>query len=106
MSRHTVVLCAEGDLEVGDRRHFDVEGTPICLVRVRNGFRAIYDVCSHDDYPLSAGEVDPDDCLIECWRHGSMFSLVTGAPESFPATQPVPVYPVVVVDGAVNLEMP
>ncbi len=33
-----------------------------------------------------------DDCEIECWKHGSTFSLATGEPQTLPATHPVPVY--------------
>jgi 3-phenylpropionate/trans-cinnamate dioxygenase ferredoxin subunit len=47
---------------------------------------------------LSEGEVDPDECSIECWKHGSTFSLLDGRPQSLPATQPVRVYSVR-VDG-------
>ena len=36
------------------------------------------------------------------WRkHGSCFSLETGAPDVLPATKPVPVYDAKVVDGEV-----
>jgi len=45
---------------------------------------------------LSEGDVE--DCEIECWLHGSTFSLETGAPLNLPATEPVPVYPVT-IDG-------
>jgi 3-phenylpropionate/trans-cinnamate dioxygenase ferredoxin subunit len=43
---------------------------------------------------LSEGEVLCDDKEIECWKHGSSFSLVDGEPQSLPATRPVPVYDV------------
>ena len=39
-----------------------------------------------------------DEREIECPKHGSTFSLVTGEPQTLPATQPVPVY-AVRVDG-------
>ena len=52
---------------------------------------------------LSEGFVDTDDCLIECWRHGAMFDLRTGEPETLPAVKPVPVYDVEVVDGTVRI---
>jgi nitrite reductase/ring-hydroxylating ferredoxin subunit len=32
--------------------------------------------------------------------------LRTGAPDTFPATQPVPVYEVRVCDGEVNVDLP
>ena len=67
-------------------------------MRIEDDFYAIGDVCSHEDYSLSEGEVVPEACEIECWKHGSMFDLVTGEPRSLPATRPVPVY-VVRVEG-------
>ena len=39
-----------------------------------------------------------DEREIECPKHGSTFSLLTGEPQTLPATQPVPVFEVV-VDG-------
>ena len=38
-------------------------------------------------------------------KHGSTFSLVTGEPQSLPATRPVPVYEVTVADGDVTVEL-
>ena len=35
---------------------------------------------------------------IECWAHGSAFSLTTGKPGNLPAFEPVPVY-VVEIEG-------
>jgi 3-phenylpropionate/trans-cinnamate dioxygenase ferredoxin subunit len=35
---------------------------------------------------------------LECWAHGSQFSLLSGKPLSLPAYEPVPVY-VVEIDG-------
>jgi 3-phenylpropionate/trans-cinnamate dioxygenase ferredoxin subunit len=50
---------------------------------------------------LSDGEVWCDERELECPKHGSTFSLVTGEPITLPATQPVPVYEAEVVDGKV-----
>jgi 3-phenylpropionate/trans-cinnamate dioxygenase ferredoxin subunit len=91
-------VCGREDLAVGAAGRFVVEGAPICLVRTTDGFRAIDDTCSHEDYSLAEGEVDLETCEIECWKHGSMFSLETGEPTTFPATRPVAVYEVT-VDG-------
>ncbi len=65
----------------------------------------IGDRCTHQDFSLSEGEVDGDTCHIECWKHGSSFSLVTGQPDALPATRPVPVYAARVVDGRVLVEL-
>ncbi|HET7489569.1 MAG TPA: non-heme iron oxygenase ferredoxin subunit [Acidimicrobiales bacterium] len=91
----TVRLCAAGDLRPGEARRFDVGERRIALVRIGDDFYAIGDRCSHADFSLAEGEVLEDDCEIECWKHGSTFSLKTGEPQSLPATKPVPVYDVV-----------
>ncbi len=73
-----------------------LEGGPdgICLVRIGEEFFALADKCSHANVRLSEGDVDSDDCSVECWKHGSTFSLVDGEAQSLPATQPVEVYQV------------
>ena len=53
---------------------------------------AVGDVCSHEYFHLSDGEVDVDELTIECPKHGSTFSLETGAPRSLPAILPVRTY--------------
>jgi 3-phenylpropionate/trans-cinnamate dioxygenase ferredoxin subunit len=102
----TVALCAPDDLASGEARRFDVSGRRIALVRIGADFYAVDDECSHEDYSLSEGEVWPEECQIECPRHGSTFDLLTGAPCSLPATQPVAVYEVVVDDDAVTVVLP
>ena len=96
-----VRLCAAADLALGQVRRFEVAGEAIALVHCESGFRALADVCSHEDYPLSEGEVFADACEIECLRHGSTFSLLDGSPQSLPATQPVKVVPIEVDSGEV-----
>jgi 3-phenylpropionate/trans-cinnamate dioxygenase ferredoxin subunit len=102
----TDTLCRLEDLEPGTARRFDVGPVRIAVVRIDDDVYAIGDRCSHADYSLSEGEVFPEEREIECWKHGSTFSLVTGEPQSLPATQPVPVYEVKVVDGDVVMVLP
>jgi 3-phenylpropionate/trans-cinnamate dioxygenase ferredoxin subunit len=92
------VLCRRQDLGSGEARRFEVAGHRIALVRIGDDFYAIGDVCSHEDYSLSEGEVWADECELECPQHGSMFDLKTGEPRSLPATTPVPVYDIA-LDG-------
>jgi 3-phenylpropionate/trans-cinnamate dioxygenase ferredoxin subunit len=93
-----VRLCTIGELPLGEVRRFETRAGPIALVHCASGFHALVDVCSHEDYPLSEGEVLVDECEVECLRHGSTFSLIDGTPQSLPATQPVKVVPIE-VDG-------
>jgi len=85
-------ICALDDLKPLDPSYFEVGKHKLCVVRIDDDVYVIGDTCTHADVSLSEGEVDPDTKMIECWKHGSMFSLVDGHPDSLPATRPVPVY--------------
>lgn len=86
--------CATSALENATPYRVDVDGRPVCLVSLDGTVHAVGDTCTHQDVSLSEGEVDADECTIECWKHGSQFSLTDGAPLSLPAIKPVPVYTV------------
>jgi 3-phenylpropionate/trans-cinnamate dioxygenase ferredoxin subunit len=102
----SVRLCGRDDVQSGAAKRFDVEGHRIALVRIGDDFYAIGDRCSHADYSLSEGDVYEREREIECWKHGSTFSLETGEPQSLPATQPVPVYSVTVEGDDVMVKLP
>ncbi|MEU9043908.1 MULTISPECIES: bifunctional 3-phenylpropionate/cinnamic acid dioxygenase ferredoxin subunit [unclassified Kitasatospora] len=84
--------CALSDLQEDVPRRVDLNGVPVSVVRTDEGVFAVNDICSHANVSLSEGEVE--DCMIECWLHGSSFDLRTGKPSGLPATKPVAVYPV------------
>jgi 3-phenylpropionate/trans-cinnamate dioxygenase ferredoxin subunit len=94
------------DLTDGGARRVEIGGVPVCLVRIDDDVYAIGDTCSHANVSLSEGEVLADEREIECWKHGSTFSLVTGEPQTLPATQPVPVYEARVEDGQIVVVIP
>lgn len=104
MSTHR--LCAVADLAPNEARRFDVGEQRVALVRIGDDFHAVGDRCTHADISLAEGEVHAEDCAIECWKHGSTFSLLTGEPQSLPATKPTPVYPVTVDGADVSVELP
>jgi 3-phenylpropionate/trans-cinnamate dioxygenase ferredoxin subunit len=90
-------ICALSELVQDEARRFEVEGVPMAVVLDSNGdVHAIGDTCTHGDISLSEGFVDGD--TLECWAHGSAFSLRTGRPLNLPAYEPVPVY-TVAIDG-------
>lgn len=103
-ARHA--LCSVDEIEPGTARRFDIGKLRIALVRCDDDFYAIGDRCTHADYSLAEGDVYCDERELECWKHGSTFSLVTGEPQSLPATRPTPVYEVEVVDGQVLVTLP
>ena len=80
-----------------------LDGVAICVVKDDAGtVHAIGDTCTHGDISLADGFVE--DGAVECWAHGSMFSLETGKPLSLPAYEPVPVFAVEVIDGDVYID--
>jgi 3-phenylpropionate/trans-cinnamate dioxygenase ferredoxin subunit len=105
MSRR-VILGKLADLPSGTAKRFDVEKRRIAVVRCENDVYAVGDTCTHADFSLSEGEVYCDEREIECWKHGSTFSLITGEPQSLPATRPVPVYEVEVEGDDIVVVLP
>jgi nitrite reductase/ring-hydroxylating ferredoxin subunit len=79
--------------------------TEICLAHAEDGnFYAINDVCTHENFLLSGGELF--DLQVECPQHGSRFNLKTGAVTGLPAVVPTKVYPVSVEGSDVYVEVP
>ncbi|MCU1453294.1 MAG: Rieske (2Fe-2S) protein [Acidimicrobiales bacterium] len=101
-----VTICRLDELPDAEPRRFVVHGHPIAVVRIAAHVHAVGDICSHQNISLSEGEVDPDTCQIECWKHGSAFDLRTGHPDSLPATRPIPVYPARVEGDDVVVTVP
>jgi 3-phenylpropionate/trans-cinnamate dioxygenase ferredoxin subunit len=100
------VVCRASDVPDGTARRVDVDGTPVCIVRIGDDWYAIADRCSHADESLSEGDVWSDEREIECPKHGSTFLLTTGEPQTLPATQPVPVYEIQVEGDDVKVVLP
>lgn len=101
--------CALSDLVQDEARRVEIDGVAIAVVLDSNGeVHAIGDTCTHGDISLADGFVDGE--TLECWAHGSAFSLRTGKPLNLPAYEPVPVFAVtidgddVLIDPAVKLE--
>jgi 3-phenylpropionate/trans-cinnamate dioxygenase ferredoxin component len=87
-----VRVCALSDLPAEGAIGVDIGDTPVAVVRAGGDVYALRDVCSHEEVPLSEGEIY--DHTVECWLHGSCFDLRTGKPTGPPATRPVPTYQV------------
>jgi 3-phenylpropionate/trans-cinnamate dioxygenase ferredoxin subunit len=88
----SAIVCRFDDLAPNSATRFVIGSTPVAVVRIGDDVYAIGDTCSHAEISLSEGEVLCDELEIECWKHGSAFSLLTGEPQTLPATQPVPVF--------------
>ena len=98
-----VKVCAFDDLVVNQAKRVVVEGVPIAVVRdAEDKVYAIGDTCTHGDISLAEGFVEGE--TIECWAHGSQFSLTSGKPLNLPAYEPVPVFEVEIADGEVLID--
>jgi 3-phenylpropionate/trans-cinnamate dioxygenase ferredoxin subunit len=100
-------VCALADLDDGKPVAVAVGEVPVVLVRDGDVVHALRDECSHAELALSEGEISKGRGgrpRIECWLHGSCFDLTTGEPSSPPATEPVDVYAVSVLDADVYVD--
>ena len=92
--------CSVSDVGVSAALRVVIDGVPIAVVKDSAGdIHAIGDTCTHGDISLSEGFVEDDG--LECWAHGSLFSLTTGRAMTLPAYEPVPVFTVTVDDDGV-----
>ncbi len=99
-------VCPIADLPPGTTKLIvDADGRKIGVFNCDGNLHAIEDRCSHDDGPLAEGEFDASACTVECPRHGSLFDLTSGKPKTLPAYQPVEVFPVVIEDEVVKVEL-
>jgi nitrite reductase/ring-hydroxylating ferredoxin subunit len=76
---------------------------PVVLANVDGKMCALLDQCSHEEYPLSDGDLDGGD--VVCAHHGARFDACTGARKALPAVLPVRSFPVEVRDGDVYVDI-
>lgn len=101
MARQKVLAVA--DLVQDQATRVVVDDVPVALVLDGQGeVHALGDTCSHGQVSLAEGFVEND--TLECWAHGSAFSLRTGKPQNLPAYEPVPVFVVEIEDGDVYID--
>jgi 3-phenylpropionate/trans-cinnamate dioxygenase ferredoxin subunit len=98
-------LIAVDEVPEGTMKMTFVDGTDQVLVVNTNGeFHALQGVCSHEYFELDQGFLTAG--TLTCALHLSRFDLENGEPLDPPAEEPLAVYPVVVEDGRVYIEVP
>jgi 3-phenylpropionate/trans-cinnamate dioxygenase ferredoxin subunit len=100
-----VRVCGWSELADGTPRRVEVDGRAVALVRIGEQVHAIDDTCTHAEVSLSEGDVDLEECALECWKHGSLFDLRTGEALTLPALKPVAVHTVTVEGDEVLVEL-
>lgn len=96
-------VCTLDDLSENEAQRFVIDEIAIAVVKdAQENVFAIGDSCTHGDISLSEGFVS-DGCL-ECWAHGSKFSLTTGKPQNLPAFEPVAVFEVEIIEREIYID--
>ncbi len=100
-----IKVCKVTELAPGAAIRIAAGPEPIAVFRLNDGFYAISDACTHAQTSLAAGDVDLEDCTVECPYHGALFDIRSGRAMGAPASRPVRTYPVKIIDGEVFIEM-
>jgi 3-phenylpropionate/trans-cinnamate dioxygenase ferredoxin component len=99
-----IKACKTDQLKPGEALRLNLE-PPIAVYRLNDGYYATEDNCSHAQASLAAGDIDLEECSVECPYHGSLFDIRSGRVLSLPASRPIKTYPVKVVDDEVLVEV-
>jgi 3-phenylpropionate/trans-cinnamate dioxygenase ferredoxin subunit len=98
-------VAALDELPAGSVLGVEAGGRRICLANCEGEIYAFADNCSHRDFPLSNGELDPDDCTVTCEWHGAAFDIRSGKPTCLPAVKPIEVFACRIEEGAILVEV-
>ena len=99
-----IKACRVDQLKPGEALRLNLT-PPIAIYRLDDGFYATDDTCSHAQASLSAGDIDLEECTVECPYHASLFDIRTGQVLALPASRPVKTFPVKVVDDEVFVDV-
>jgi 3-phenylpropionate/trans-cinnamate dioxygenase ferredoxin subunit len=99
-----VKACTIDQLKPGEAVRLNLT-PPIAVYRLEDGFYATEDTCSHAQASLAAGDIDLEECTVECPYHASLFEIRTGRVLSLPANRPLKTYPVKVEGDDVFVEI-
>ena len=85
-------VATTSDFVHGEVKSFVVENIVVAVCNLNGNFYAFKDECSHQEFPLSDGELEGENIL--CMYHGAEFNVKTGEAECLPATEPIEVFEV------------
>lgn len=81
----------------------EADGHRVCIMNVDGEYRAVKDECTHQEYPLSDGELDGRE--LECIYHGARFAVDSGRATRLPAVKPVQTFEVECRDGGLYIKV-
>ena len=92
------------DLVEKSLKKAQVEGHDIVVARAGSEYFAFAHRCTHRGGPLAMGELR--DYSITCPWHGGIFDIRTGELSHPPPVEHIMSYPLRIVDGAIEVEVP
>lgn len=91
------------DLDDGQMHKYDLEGSPVVLVKHDDGIHAFGGTCSHFGCGLWEGKLE--DHIVTCQCHGSQYDITDGSLVHGPATDPLPSYQTKEMIGRVYVKL-
>ncbi len=98
-------VCPVEELPPGEMKIVTAGLVSVGVYNLDGRYYALEDRCSHDDGPLCEGEFDAETGVVVCPRHGANFDIRSGNALTLPAYEPVSVYPVLIEDGMIKVEL-
>ncbi len=92
------------DFPTGERLFLEIGNHPIVIFNVGSEYFATGDICTHDGGEIGDGELDGEEII--CPRHGARFNIHSGKAITLPAVTDIPVYPLRLVDGYLEIGIP
>ena len=102
MGEYTKLAKSE-EVGEGEVASFEIAGERVAVANVEGSFYAFGDICTHAHCSLAEGELEGK--TVTCPCHGSQFDVTTGGVLNPPASEPVPVFPLRVVEGELQVEL-
>ena len=101
MSSNFTRFCKLEAVPPGSNKALKVNDTWVLVCHTKERLFAVSGICSHQAKPLFSGRVR--NCKITCPVHGARFDLATGEALDLPATRPIPVYELRLVDDWIEV---
>jgi nitrite reductase/ring-hydroxylating ferredoxin subunit len=98
-----IALCKTDEVAPGTAKKVETEGLSLAVFNLNGQFFVMDDLCSHGPGSLSEGYIEGDE--IECDFHNGRFNIKTGEVTSPPCMIPQKVYPAIVENGTVSIDI-
>jgi 3-phenylpropionate/trans-cinnamate dioxygenase ferredoxin subunit len=85
----------------GSLRPVMLGSDPVVLANVDGTVHAVRDRCTHEEFPLSDGDLEGN--ILVCPYHGARFDVSSGAARGLPAVRPVKTYPVEIREDGIYI---